>query len=178
MNTKKIKTIGSDVLLSLAEAVGLVVIMIVMTSLITILLERFDWDEVTIQSMIKENIAYVSILISTVTLALVNAVYILIPRYEESCVWVGLNKLIKAITIMLRGYILCVLSFIISGCFNDIDVEITFSFWLIFLLVLAINPLFDHVECSWHNMDKAFLAIVCVLYMFGIIMFAELPKYS
>ncbi|EGR0111356.1 MULTISPECIES: hypothetical protein [Vibrio] len=177
MNTKKMKTIGRDVLSSLAEAVGLVVIMIGMTSLITFLLERFEWKDFTIQSMIKENVAYVSILISAVTLALVNVVYILIPRYEES-VWVALNKLIKAIAVMLRGYILCVLSFIISGYFNDIDVVITFSFWLIFLLALAINPLFEHIEYSWHNMDKAFLAIVCVLYMFGIVMFAELPKYS
>ncbi|TOB30358.1 hypothetical protein CGK08_23590, partial [Vibrio parahaemolyticus] len=75
------------------------------------LLERFEWKDFTIQSMIKENVAYVSILISAVTLALVNVVYILIPRYEES-VWVALNKLIKAIAVMLRGYILCVLSFI------------------------------------------------------------------
>ncbi|EOB6306412.1 hypothetical protein ACHELN_004361, partial [Vibrio vulnificus] len=74
MNTKKMKTIGRDVLSSLAEAVGLVVIMIGMTSLITFLLERFEWKDFTIQSMIKENVAYVSILISAVTLALVNVV--------------------------------------------------------------------------------------------------------
>lgn len=175
----KFKRASKKIFLSFIEAVIFVVIMISMTYLISPLLERFDWSDNILEDVIKENIAYVSILISVITLVFVNLIYIFVPRKELNKYYCICNNMLKSLSIMLRGYILGVISFIVAGHFNtDIKVVITYSLWVIFFGTLVINPYFQYIEKKWGNLDKFFLSLVSMLYMLGIIKFLVLPEYS
>ncbi|HHK8474820.1 TPA: hypothetical protein ACQYCW_004554 [Vibrio parahaemolyticus] len=170
-----IKEIFVNILRSLFGSFALVGMMAITIWGVNFAIEKYGWEDITLQGVIDENIGYASILIAVFALIFINIVYIAVPR--RSCIIIKfLNCSLKSGADIAQGYVIGVTAFIISGYFLGMDVVINTAFFFLVIGTLIINPIFHHIETTGKNIDKFFSAIIAALYIVGIVLFSDIYK--